>query len=214
MCDQGTAKQLASACKVDPIFNKFALKLRRNAVYRSTIARAGVVNRIFMANIGNSNHSSVLDRLDRRLLQELQQDARLTNQALANAVGLSESACLRRVRRLESSGLIERYVALLDPATLGYPGTVFVQITLQRQQQENLQAFEAAVQQLPEVMECHLMSGSSDYLLRVVVADARDYERLHSQHLTRLPGVDQVHSNFALRSVVQTTALPLTQRDP
>jgi len=174
----------AGACEVDSLFHKFAVKLRHNAFYRRTIACAGVVDRIFMANTGNSNDRSVLDRLDKRLLQELQQDARLTNQALANAVGLSESACLRRVRRLESSGLIERYVALLDSAVLGCPGTVFVQITLQRQQH--------------------------DYLLRVVVADARDYERFHSQHLTRLPGVDQVHSNFALLTVVQTTALPLT----
>ncbi len=214
MCDQGTTLPATGACEVDSLFLKSALKLRQNSFYRCTIACTGVVDRILMANTGNSNDRSVLDRLDKRLLQELQQDARLTNQALANAVGLSESACLRRVRRLESSGCIERYVALLDPAALGCPGTVFVQITLQRQQQENLQAFEAAVQQLPEVMECHLMSGSSDYLLRVVIADARDYERLHSQHLTRLPGVDQVHSNFALRTVVQTTALPLTQRDP
>jgi len=95
MCDQGTTLPAAGACEVDSLFHKSALKLRHNAIYRRTIARAGVVDRIFMANTGNSNDHSDLDRLDKRLLQELQQDARLTNQALANAVGLSESACLR-----------------------------------------------------------------------------------------------------------------------
>lgn len=154
-----------------------------------------------------------LDALDRHIIQALQQDARLTNQALAGAVGLSESACLRRVRRLEKTGLILQYVALIDQAAAGYPDDVFVQITLQHQQQSHLDAFEAAVRQLPEVMECHLMSGIADYLLRVVVADSRDYERLHSQHLTRLPGVDRVQSSFALRTVVRHNAVPVREPD-
>ena len=152
-----------------------------------------------------------LDALDRHIIRELQQDARLTNQALAGIVGLSESACLRRVRRLESDGLILQYVALVDQAAAGYPDDVFVQITLQHQQQNYLDAFEAAVHKLPEVMECHLMSGIADYLLRVVVADSRDYERLHSQHLTRLPGVDRVQSSFALRTVVRHSAVPVRE---
>lgn len=151
------------------------------------------------------------DRIDQKILTALQQDGRMTNQALAEYARLSESACLRRVRRLEQSGLISRYVALLDQPRAGFPDDVFVRITLTSQQQKDLRAFEAAAALLPEVMECHLMSGDSDYLLRVIVADARDYERLHSQHLTRLPGVDRVHSSFALRTVVRRTELPVSR---
>lgn len=151
------------------------------------------------------------DRTDRNILTALQRDGRMTNQALAALVNLSESACLRRVRRLEDAGLIRGYAALLDQPLAGFPDNVFVRITLTSQQQRDLRAFEAAAAQLPEVMECYLMSGDSDYLLRVIVADARDYERLHSEHLTRLPGVDRVHSSFALRSVVRRTELPVTR---
>lgn len=149
-----------------------------------------------------------LDRNDRRLLELLQQDGQLTNQALAEAVALSESACLRRVRRLEESGLIRGTVALVDQTLAGYPDNVFVRITLKSQDQNALRAFEGAATALPEVMECYLMSGDADYLLRVIVSDARDYERLHSRHLTQLPGVDRVHSSFALRTVVRRTEIP------
>jgi DNA-binding Lrp family transcriptional regulator len=150
-----------------------------------------------------------LDRVDRSILHELQLDGRLTNAALAERVSLSESACLRRVRRLESSGLIRGYVGLVDQSRAGYPDNVFVRITLTSQQQGDLKRFEAAVRKVPEVMECYLMSGDADYLLRVIVADARDYERVHSQHLTQLPGVDRVHSSFALRTVIKKTELPV-----
>ena len=143
-----------------------------------------------------------LDRADRAILHELQLDGKLTNTALAERVSLSESACLRRVRALEQSALIQRYVALVDQSAAGFPDNVFVQITLHSQQQQDLRQFEKAVAAIPEVMECYLMSGTSDYLLRVIVADARDYERIHSQHLTRLPGVDRVHSSFALRTAL------------
>ncbi len=150
------------------------------------------------------------DRIDRRILHELQLNGKLTNTALAQRVHLSESACLRRVRRLEESGLLRGYVALVDQFMAGYPDSVFVTITLDSQQQADLAAFEAEVRQVPEVMECHLMSGDADYFLRVVVKDARDYERIHSRHLTRLPGVDRVHSSFALRTVVKKTELPIS----
>ncbi|HEY5678562.1 MAG TPA: Lrp/AsnC family transcriptional regulator [Pseudomonadales bacterium] len=150
-----------------------------------------------------------MDRIDRAILRELQNDARLPNTALAERVGLSDSACLRRVRRLEQSGVIRGYVALVDETLAGYPDSVFVQITLVSQQRKDLEAFEDAVARVPEVMECYLMSGASDYILRVVVADARDYERIHSQQLTRLPGVDRVHSNFALRTVIENTEIPI-----
>lgn len=150
-----------------------------------------------------------LDRTDRAILHEMQLDGRMTNAQLADLVSLSESACLRRVRALEESGMLRGYVALIDQSSAGYPDNVFVTITLQSQQQSDLARFEAAVQALPEVMECYLMSGDADYLLRVIVADARDYERIHSQHLTRLPGVARVQSNFALRTVIKKTEIPV-----
>jgi DNA-binding Lrp family transcriptional regulator len=150
-----------------------------------------------------------LDRVDRAILHELQLDGRLTNAALAARVKLSESACLRRVRSLEDRRLIRGYVGLVDQSSAGYPDNVFVRITLTSQQRNDLLAFEAAVKEIPEVMECYLMSGDADYLLRVIVADARDYERVHSQHLTGLPGVDRVHSSFALRTVVKKTEIPI-----
>lgn len=152
-----------------------------------------------------------MDRIDRKIIDELQADGRLTNTELASRIALSESACLRRVRALEESGLIRGYVALLDQSTAGFPDNVFVQITLNGQQQDELAAFEAAVRDIPEVMECYLMSGDYDYLLRVIVADSRDYERLHSQHLTRLPNVDRVRSSFALRTVIKSTRITLPQ---
>jgi Lrp/AsnC family transcriptional regulator, leucine-responsive regulatory protein len=153
-----------------------------------------------------------LDRTDRSILHELQLNAKLSNQALAGRVNLSESACLRRVRRLEESGMLRGFVGLVDQSMAGYPDNVFVQITLVSQQQNDLAAFEAAVQDIPEVMECYLMAGTADYLLRVIVEDARDYERVHSQHLTRLPGVARVNSNFSLRTVIKKTEIPIRSR--
>lgn len=150
-----------------------------------------------------------IDRIDRAILHELQLNARLSNAALAERINLSESACLRRVRNLEGSGLIRGYVGLVDQSMAGYPDNVFVRITLSSQQRDDLAAFEAAVKELPEVMECYLMSGDSDYILRVVVEDARDYERIHSNYLTRLPGVDRVQSSFALRTVIKKTEVPI-----
>jgi DNA-binding Lrp family transcriptional regulator len=148
-----------------------------------------------------------MDPIDRAILHELQRDARLTNSTLAERVNLSESACLRRVRRLEETGMIRAYVALLDQSLAGYPENVFVQITLKSQQRADLEAFEKAIGTVPEVMECYLMSGSADYLVRVIVGDARDYERIHSQYLTRLPGVDRVQSSLALRTVTKRTEI-------
>ena len=150
-----------------------------------------------------------LDRTDRAILHEVQLNGRITNAQLADLVNLSESACLRRMRALEDSGMLRGYVGLIDQSSAGYPDNVFVTITLQSQQQTDLARFEEAVMALPEVMERYLMSGDADYLLRVIVADARDYERIHSQHLTRLPGVARVQSNFALRTVIKKTEIPV-----
>ena len=151
----------------------------------------------------------ILDRYDRGILAELQRDGRISNVQLAGLVSLSESACLRRVRALEQAGLIERYVALLNQKEAGLPGTVFVHIALRREEQSELAAFEAAVQNIPEVMECYLMTGEFDYLLRLVIADMADFERLHNEALTRLPGVARVNSSVAIRTVRKTTELPL-----
>jgi DNA-binding Lrp family transcriptional regulator len=150
-----------------------------------------------------------LDRFDRQILAALQKDGRISNVQLAGQVSLSESACLRRVRALEQAGLIDRYVALLDQKAVGLSGTVFVHIALRREEQRELAAFEDAVQAIPEVMECYLMTGEFDYLLRVVISDMADFERLHNESLTRLPGVARVNSSVAIRTVRKTTELPI-----
>ncbi|HSG89756.1 MAG TPA: Lrp/AsnC family transcriptional regulator [Pseudomonadales bacterium] len=150
-----------------------------------------------------------IDATDRRILRALQADGRMANAELARHVGLSESACLRRVRQLEASGIVQGTVLLVDQARAGRPGNIFVEITLEAQEEHALAEFEAAVHEMPEVMECYLMSGDYDYLLRVIVADFADYERIHSGHLTRLPHVSRVKSSFTLRTVTKKTAVPL-----
>ena len=150
-----------------------------------------------------------IDRFDNLILEALQKDGRTSNVHLAQQVGLSESACLRRVRALEESGIIDRYVALVSQNKAGLPGNVFVQIGLHREVESELAAFEDAVRGIPEVMECYLMSGEFDYLIRVVVADMADFERIHKTELTRLPGVARVNSSFGIRTVQRKTALPL-----
>ncbi len=150
-----------------------------------------------------------IDKFDRAILSALQNDGRISNVDLAGLVSLSESACLRRVRRLEEKGFIEKYTALLNQHQAGLAGNIFVQIALHREGQSELAAFEAAVQNLPEVMECYLMTGEFDYLLRVVVSDMADFERVHKESITRLPGVARVNSSVAIRTVRKTTELPL-----
>jgi len=150
-----------------------------------------------------------IDRYDRSILQILQREGRLPNSELAERVSLSESACLRRVRALETTGLIEGYTALLNQQKAGLGVNVFVSITLERQERADMAAFEQAVREVPEVMECYLMTGEYDYLLRVVVADTADFERLHSRHLTSLPHVSRLHSSFALRTVQKWGELPV-----
>ncbi len=149
------------------------------------------------------------DKFDRAILEALQQDGRVTNVQLASRVNLSESACLRRVRALEEAGVIDRYVALLSQQKVGLPGSVLVQIGLHREEERDLAAFEQAVRDIPEVMECYLMTGEFDYLLRVVVTDMADFERLHKDQLTRLPGVARVNSSVTIRTVLKKTELPL-----
>lgn len=150
-----------------------------------------------------------IDTVDRAILRELQIDGRMTNAELAERINLSSSACFRRVRILEDKGIIESYSAILNQAACGRGQNVLVSITLRSQDSKDLEAFEAQIGRHAEVMECYLMSGDSDYHLRVVVEDASDYERLHRDVLTKLPGVDRVRSSFALRTVRKTTALPI-----
>jgi DNA-binding Lrp family transcriptional regulator len=154
--------------------------------------------------------SESLDAVDRAILGLLQEDGRIANVDLAEAVHLSPSACLRRVRRLEESGRIDRYVALLDPSAVGLGTNVFVEITLTGQDETTLEAFERAVSERPEIMSCHLMAGQFDYLVHVVVRDVADYEVLHRTHLAQLPGVVRMVSSFALRPICDRTAYPIS----
>ncbi len=149
------------------------------------------------------------DSIDRAILRVLQRQGRMSNADLSAKVNLSASACHRRVQRLEQAGFIRDYVALLDARKLGVSTTVFVEITLSGQSDETLEAFEMAVARIPDVLECHLMAGTADYILKVVADSTEDFARIHRQHLTRLPGVAQMQSSFALRTVFKTTALPV-----
>ena len=150
-----------------------------------------------------------IDIFDKKLLSILQNNGRISNVELAEAVNLSESACLRRVRSLEERGLIDRYVALLDHKKVGLTDTVFVHIVLKREEKSELEAFENAVKNIPEILECYLMTGEFDYLLHIVVANMADFERLHNDSLTQLPGVSRVNSSFAIRTVQKTSELPI-----
>jgi DNA-binding Lrp family transcriptional regulator len=150
-----------------------------------------------------------LDDRDRAILRELMRDGRLSNVDLAERVGLSASACLRRVRLMEESGLIAGYVMLLDPAAAGVTGVAYVSVTLDQQGRAALDRFESEVRRHPEIVECYLLAGLADYMLRVAYRDALDFERIHTDIITQLPGVSRVQSTLALRTVKRTTALPL-----
>jgi len=150
-----------------------------------------------------------LDDTDRRMTRGPQTDRPLTNADLARTVNLSESACLRRLRALEAEGVISRYAAIINERAVGLPISVFVTVTLSSQAEASLTAFETAIATVPEVVECYLMTGGSDYLLRLVVRDVDDLERVHSHELTRIPGVTRVSSSVAMRTVVKRGALPV-----
>jgi Lrp/AsnC family leucine-responsive transcriptional regulator len=153
--------------------------------------------------------SNRLDRIDRRILSALQRNARIANQDLADQIGISASACWRRVRQLEADGIIQRYAAVLDPVRIGLPVSILVNVSLEKQGEKALQVFETAVADWPEVMECYLMTGDADYLLRVVVADLAAYEQFLMRKLTRIAGIASIRSSFALRAVRHRTELPL-----
>lgn len=176
------------------------LRVRPMGAWQDLAPKGGFVEDLVMME---------MDETDRRLLRRLQRDGRLSNAELSAAVALSPSACHRRVRRLERAGIIGGYVALLDRGALGRRATVFVEITLAGQSDGAFDAFEAAAARIPEVLECHLMAGTADYLLKVVAADAEEFALLHRRTLARLPGVARMTSSFALRRVRETTEVPL-----
>ena len=150
-----------------------------------------------------------LDSIDRAILSELQREGRLSNLELAQRVHLSPSACLRRVKALEDNGVIAQYVALVNPRAVGKHGVSFTIINLESMNTPQLEAFERAVQDQPEVLDCFYVAGSNDYLIRFTYRDAEDLERFHSEVLMHLPGVARSNSMLVLRTVKKTTALPL-----
>jgi Lrp/AsnC family leucine-responsive transcriptional regulator len=159
--------------------------------------------------LGHIMPNEQFDRIERRILEELQADGRITNQELAERVGLSPSPCLRRVKQLESDGVIKRYVALVDPERVGLSVRACVRVRLHRQGDRNLVIFENAVAGFPEVLECYLMSGEADYQLQIVVPSLAEFENFLRFKLTKIEGVAQVTTSFALRPVIYRTALPL-----
>lgn len=149
-----------------------------------------------------------LDAIDRAIIRELQADSRISVQALSERVGLSPTPCHRRIRRLEADGVLRGYGALVDEAALGLPVSVFVSVKLERQIDLGLKTFEAAIRDCPEVVDCWLMTGPRDYLLRVVAADLGQYERFLTQTLTKIEGVASIESSFSLRRVKASFAAP------
>lgn len=154
-------------------------------------------------------HPIELDSKDRRLLELLQDDASLSIQALAERVGLSANPCWRRIKRLEAEGVIERRVVLVDPVALGVPVTVFVRVNTGRHSAEWVRLFAAAVQSIPAITECHRLSGDVDYLLKIVVADIDDYDRVYNELIRRVPDLTDVSSMFSMEKLKSTTRLPL-----
>ena len=151
----------------------------------------------------------ILKEIDNRILAQLQENARLSNVDLSHKINLSQSPCLRRVKKLEDAGVIKGYFALIDQNAVGLPVSVFVSVSLEKQVEPALELFEKTIKSRPEVMECYLMTGDADYLLRVVAKDLSAYERFLLDHLTRINGVSSVKSSFALKQVTYKTALPL-----
>lgn len=151
----------------------------------------------------------MLDRTDLKILAEMQNDARISNAELAQRVGLSPSPCLRRVRQLEADGIIRRYAAIIDAKSVGLPISVFVRVSLHSQVRDQLEDFESRINAFEEIMECYLMTGESDYLLRIVVPDLESYERFLTEKLTRISAIANIQSSFALKQVAYRTGLPL-----
>jgi len=153
--------------------------------------------------------AATTDHIDRKILELLQRDGRATIQEIAERVGLTPSPCLRRVRRLEQKKIIRGYAAIVDQKAAGLPISVFASVKLERQREDEIDRFSQAVSRWPEVMECYLMTGPRDYLLRIVVPDLAAYEHFLKTKLTRLEGVGSIESSFALAQVKYTNVLPI-----
>ena len=152
-----------------------------------------------------------MDAIDARLLSALQRDGRQTVTDLAAAIGLSPTPCARRLARLEAEGVIEGYSARVDQARIGFPVSVFIQVELESQSKDAIDAFESAVRGFERVMECHLMTGTRDILMRVVAADLADFDRFLEDKLMRVPGIRSMRSSFALRTMVRRQVLPVAR---
>jgi len=150
-----------------------------------------------------------MDTIDYKILYILQNDGRKSNSDLAEAIGLSPSPCLRRVKALEEKGIISRYVGIVDAKALGFLINAFVNVSLRSQEKSTLEAFQSQVSDYSEVMECYLMTGSSDYLLRVVTRDLEHYEKFLVEKLTKIDGIANIQTSFALKPVIQRTELPI-----
>jgi DNA-binding Lrp family transcriptional regulator len=156
--------------------------------------------------------AKILDRLDRRILDELQAEARISNQELAKRVGLSPAPCWRRLRRLETAGLIDGHVTLLNAQAIGLPILAYAQVSLENHHPESVRQFDQMIAERPEVLECHSMSGTNDYLLRIVAASIEAYEKFMSTHLLQLRAVRSVNTSFVLRTKKFTTRLPVVSK--
>ena len=175
------------------------VKMRESAAYIALI-------KVLIEHIMPNNK---IDSTDLRILHELQHSGKLSNVDLASRVGLSPSPCLSRVRALEQNGIIDRYVALVTPGSVGLLINVFIQVTLERQVEKVMESFEAKMQAYPEVMECYLMTGNSDYLIRLLVSDIKTLETFIVQKLSTIDGVLNIQSSFALKQVKYKTELPI-----
>jgi len=150
-----------------------------------------------------------IDSIDYKILKHLQNDGRISNAELADKIALSPSPCLRRVKSLENKGVIERYVAIVNPKLIGLPVNVVINVSLQSQEQSQLQMFQQRIALCEEVMECYLMTGGSDYMLRVVVPDLEHFEHFLVEKLTCIPGISNIQSSFALKQLIYRTELPI-----
>jgi DNA-binding Lrp family transcriptional regulator len=150
------------------------------------------------------------DRIDRQILAHLQQDGRMTNVELAERVGLTAPPCLRRVRALEEAGVIRGYHADLDPASLGFPITVFAMVSLRSQAEHDLAAFESHVADIPEVRECHMLNGEIDFILKIVASDLKSFQEILTTHLTPAPNVASVKTSLTIRTAKSTSGIPVS----
>ena len=151
-----------------------------------------------------------MDRIDKKILTLLQQDGNLSNQELADAVSLSPSPCLRRVKQLESDGIIQLYAAILNPDKIGLHLTGILFVGLDKHTPEKMRHFEASIKKIPEVMQCYLITGqSADYLLKIIVADMQHYQKILLERITQIDGVTSVHSSFVMQKIVDKTAMTL-----